>query len=85
MGPAIAVLGAIVSICCGLLLLRRYFEAQRKLLLWCAFCFLGLALSNLLDFVDLVLVPYADLYRFRLAAAALSMLLLLYGLIWESE
>ncbi|MGC2195583.1 MAG: hypothetical protein WA628_12970, partial [Terriglobales bacterium] len=32
-----------------------------------------------------VLIPDVDLYRYRLATAAVAMLLLLYGLIWESE
>jgi hypothetical protein len=45
----------------------------------------GLTISNLLVFVDLVVFPDVDLYRFRLAAAAVAMLLILYGLIWESE
>jgi hypothetical protein len=48
-------------------------------------CFVGLALSNLLLFVDLVLVPNLDLYRWRLIAAAVAMGFLLYGLIWESN
>lgn len=36
-------------------------------------------------FVDLVLLPNLDLYFWRLLAAALAMLLLVYGLVWEGE
>jgi hypothetical protein len=37
-------------------------------------------------FIDLVLLPATvDLYLLRLATAAIAMLLLLYGLVWESE
>jgi len=85
MGPAVYLLGALTSLCCGLLLLRSYGQVQRRLLLWSGLCFIGLAISNLLIFVDLVIFPNVDLYRFRLGAAAISMVLLLYGLIWESE
>jgi hypothetical protein len=35
--------------------------------------------------VDLVFVPDVDLFRWRLAVAAVAMLVLLYGLVWESD
>lgn len=85
MGPAVYILGALTSLCCGLLLLRSYHQVKRRLLLWSGLCFAGLAISNLLVFVDLVIFPDVDLYRFRLGAAAIALILLLYGLIWESE
>jgi len=56
-----------------------------KLLLWSGLCFAGLATSNTLVFVDLVLFPNVDLYFWRLGSAAISMALLLYGLIWDSR
>lgn len=85
MGPAVYILGALTSLCCGLLLLRSYSQVKRRLLLWSGLCFVGLAISNLLIFVDLVIFPDTNLYPLRLGTAAASMLLLLYGLIWESE
>ena len=85
MGPAVYILGALTSLCCGLLLLRSYGQVKKRLLLWSGLCFVGLAISNLLIFVDLVIFPDVDLYRFRLGTAAVAMVLLLYGLIWESE
>jgi hypothetical protein len=54
-------------------------------LLWSAVCFFGLSLSNFLVFLDLVILPEVDLYFWRLLTAAVSMLVLLYGLIWEGE
>jgi len=78
-------LGALISLCCSVLLLRGYAHGRNKLLLWSGICFAGLAVSNALVFVDLNLLPEVDLYRLRLATAAISMLLLLYGLIWESD
>jgi hypothetical protein len=53
--------------------------------LWSSICFFGLAISNLLVFLDLVVFANVDLYFWRLLTAAVSMLLLLYGLIWEGE
>jgi hypothetical protein len=85
MGPAVYVLGFLTTLACAVLLLRGYGQVKRKLLLWSGLCFVGLALSNLLLFVDLVLVPTVDLYRWRLVAAAVAMGFLLYGLIWESN
>ena len=40
---------------------------------------------NVLVFVDLILLPAVNLFAYRLATAAISMALLLYGLIWESS
>lgn len=86
MGPLVYVLGALTTLLCAILLLRGYVHGRERLLLWSGLCFLGLTLSNVLLFVDLVLLPTsADLYLLRLSTAALSMLLLVYGLVWESE
>jgi hypothetical protein len=85
MGPAVYILGAVTSLLCGILLLRGYFGGRKKLLLWSAICFIGLAVSNFLVFVDLVLLPNTDLYFWRLLTAVLAMLALLWGLIWEGE
>jgi len=85
MGAIVYVIGACTSAACAVLLMRGYMRGRKKLLLWSGLCFAALAISNLLIFVDLVLVPNVDLYRYRLGTAAVGMLLLLYGLIWESE
>jgi hypothetical protein len=83
--PAVYILGFLVTLACGVLLFRAYATVHKRLLLWSAICFCGLAISNLLVFVDLVLLPNVDLYLLRLITAAVAMLLLLYGLIWEGE
>ena len=85
MGPAVYILGVLISAACAVLLLRGYVRGRRKLLLWSGLCFTGLAISNLLVFLDLVVLPQVDLYRYRLGTAAVAMVLLLYGLIWESR
>ena len=85
MGPTVYVLGALTTLLCALLLLRGYFRSKKRLLWWSGLCFVGLTISNSLVFVDLILFPNVDLYRLRLATAAIALLLLLYGLIWGSD
>lgn len=85
METAVYVLGFLTTSFCAWLLLRGYFRVRKKLLLWSGLCFVGLTISNVLVFLDLVLLPQVDLYRYRLIAAATGMIILLYGLIWESE
>lgn len=86
MAGAVYILGALVALCCGILLLRGYGHGRQRLLLWSGLCFLGLAVSNFLIFVDLILLPPSiDLYPLRLVTDCVAMLLLLYGLIWEAE
>jgi hypothetical protein len=85
MAASVYLIGVLTSLMCSVLLLRGFARGRKRLLLWSGLCFAGLALSNLLTFVDLVLVPNVDLYRYRLATAAIAMGLLVYGLIWESD
>lgn len=86
MGPTVYILGTLTSLLCAILLLRRYFVSHMRLLLWSGLCFVGLTTSNALLIIDLVLLPSAaNLYLLRLATAAVAMLLLLYGLVWESD
>jgi hypothetical protein len=79
------VLGTLTVGLCAFLLLRAYARVRKRLLLWSGLCFVGLAISNAMLFVDLALVPNDSLYTWRLSVAAASMLLLLYGLIFESD
>jgi Family of unknown function (DUF5985) len=68
------------------LLLRAWKRTQSRLLLWSGLCFAGLALNNVLLFVDLVLLPTAvDLYVPRLVTGLASAVVLLYGLIWDAS
>lgn len=85
MGPAVYILGILVTLACGLLLMRGYVRTRKRLLLWSSLCFFVLAVSNLFVFIDLVMLPNLDLYLWRLGTAASAMILLLYGLIWEGE
>ena len=84
MATLIYILRALTTLLCAVLLLAQYARAKQSLLLWSGLCFSGLALSNLLVFLDLVIFPKTiDLFTWRLAAAAVGMCFLLYGLIWK--
>jgi hypothetical protein len=75
----------LTTLLCAVLLLRRYLQIRQRLLLWSGLCFAGLAVSNCLVFIDLVVYPDVDLNIWRLATAAVSMGILVYGLVWEGE
>jgi hypothetical protein len=85
MGPAVYSLGALVTLSCGILLMRGYIRGRKKLLLWSSLCFFGLSISHVFVLLDLVVFPSIDFYPWRLGSAAIAMLILLYGLIWEDE
>lgn len=85
MSSAVYILATIVCLTSAILLLRGFAAGRHRLLLWSGLCFAGLTLSNLLVFLDLIIFPAIDLYPLRLGTAAVSMLLLLYGLVWEGE
>ena len=76
---------AITSLICGALLLRSYLSNRTPLLFWSSLCFVGLAINNLLLFVDLVVVPTVDLSLYRALSALLALGLLLFGLIWDRD
>ena len=85
MAEAVYILCALTSLFCAALLIRGYRAQRTRLLLWSSLCFIGLAISNAILVVDLVLLPQVDLAIPRTIAAAVAMLLLLVGLIWESR
>lgn len=81
----IYLLSAMTSLLAALLLLRYYLARRTPLLLWSCIGFAGLALNNVLVYLDLVLFPQIDLALERTAAGAVGMVVLLYGLIWETR
>lgn len=78
-------LGATTAGLCALLLLRAYLLVKSPLLLWSGLCFVGLGIVETMVIVDLAVIRQADLYVWRLAIAASSLLMLVYGLILESD
>jgi hypothetical protein len=80
------VLAVLTCLGCLLLLWRQYARTGLRLLLWSALCFVGLTVSNVLLFFDLVVYTTdVDLRVWRLASALVGLGFLLYGFIFESE
>lgn len=82
---AVYLLCALASVFCAWLLVRNYRRTRVRLALWTCLCFVGLAVNNLVLFVDRVIVPEIDfgLWRSMIALAAVS--ILLFGMIWEEK
>ncbi|PQV63425.1 hypothetical protein B1R32_11280 [Abditibacterium utsteinense] len=85
MAAIVYLLCAATSLACALLLLRSYRQNRVRLLFWSGCCFVGLALNNVLLFIDLKVFPQTDLFLLRSLPALIGVLLLIYGLIWDME
>lgn len=85
MAATIYSLCALTAAVCTYLLLQAYRRGRYRLLLWSGLCFAGLTLNNLLLVLDKLVFPATDLSVWRNSVALLAMVILLYGLIWDSE
>jgi hypothetical protein len=85
MATFVYALCALTSVLCAVLLVRGYLQSRVRLLLWAGLCFSGLALNNVLLFIDMRVVPDVDLSVWRSLPALAGLLLLIYGLVWESR
>jgi len=73
------------SALCAYLLAVAYIRQRTSLLLWSAVCFFFLAVSNLLVFVDIVLLPEVDLSLLRTSLSLVAVGALIYAFVWELE
>lgn len=85
MPQIIYLLCALASLACAGLLLRGYWRSRERMLLWISAGFVCFALSNSVLFVDLVLLPEIDLLLPRNLFMLAGVLLMLYGLILDSD
>jgi hypothetical protein len=85
MATAVYVLCGLTSALCAWLLLRSYFETRVRLVLWSGLCFVGLALNNVVLFIDKVVAPDIDLSAYRASTGLAGIAVLLFGLIWEAN
>jgi len=75
----------IASGTCAALLVRSYLRTRTRLLLWCALCFVLLAINNLFVVLDVLLLPSVELLPFRQLASLSAISVLLVGFIWEAD
>ena len=85
MAEIVYFLCAVTSALCAILLLRNYRRSRVRLLFWSSACFIGFTLTNVLLFVDYVLVPQMDLSDIRSGITFVSLMFLLFGLIWDTK
>lgn len=86
MAALIYSLCALVSALCTFLLLRAWLGSSYRLLLWTGLCFGGLTATNVLLFIDKIILPVeVDLSLPRLLVTLASMGVLLYGLVWDAQ
>lgn len=86
MAEAVYILCALTSVACAAMLFRGYRKTRTTLLFWSSICFAGLAGNNVLLFVDRVVLPtQVDLNMARTCFALFALLVLLFGLVWESR
>jgi len=77
---------AATSLLCSGLLFGAWRRTRYRLLLWSAVCFAGLTLSNSVLIIDKLLTPpEVDLTLWRYGLTLISLIVFLYGLIWDTE
>ena len=85
MAETVYILCALTCVACAVLLVRGYLKSRARLLLWSSVCFAGLTGNNILLFMDKVMLPNVDLLLARNLVALLSLVAMLYGLIFDFE
>ena len=82
---AVYALCFLTSGACAYLLARNYRRTGARLLMWSALCFGFLALNNLVVFIDMLVLPEANLAVLRLAFSLAAVAVLLFGFVWDME
>jgi hypothetical protein len=85
MATVVYYLCALTSLACAILLLRGFAQRGARLLLWSGLGFVGFTLGNVLLVVDLVVVPRIDLSLIRSLPVLAGLVVLIYGLVWDSK
>ena len=85
MAEIVYLLCGLTSAGCAALVIREYRRSRSRLLLWMSLAFVGLTISNVLVFVDFVLVPDVSFAVARAALAFVSTTLLACGLVWDAD
>jgi hypothetical protein len=85
MAAVVYVLCALTSFACAVLLLRAYVQRKVRLLFWSGLSFVGFALGNLFLVIDRMVTPGVDLILFRSLPVLAGLVVLIYGLVWDTE
>lgn len=85
MPGVVFILCMLTSLVSGLLLWRAAEGPSRRLLMWSAMFFFGMAINNAILFADVIVGPQTDLTLPANAVALVSVIALLYALVWEGN
>ncbi|HVX86196.1 MAG TPA: DUF5985 family protein [Phycisphaerae bacterium] len=88
MGEVVYILCALTSMMCAVLLGRAFYRTRASILLWSTLCFCLLAVNNILLYLDLVVFPPPSPVDLRLPRGLVylaALMLLVFGLIWDSD
>jgi Family of unknown function (DUF5985) len=85
MSGGVYLLCAATCLLCAVMLFRGYRRSGVRLLFWSCLCFTGLMVDNIMLYVDEIIVPDIDLVIWRKIPGLIAIMLLLFGLVWESK
>ncbi len=85
MAETIYVLCALLSAICAGLLLRQHRQAATQLTFWSGVGFAGLAVSNALLVIDMMIMPGVDLAIWRSGLALVALVGMLFGFIMQAH
>ncbi len=85
MAELIYSLCAAASLACTWLLFSAYRRNKFRLLFWSGVCFTGFTVNNIVLIIDKLVFLDVDLLSVRLVIALLSLVFLLFGLIYSKE
>jgi hydrogenase/urease accessory protein HupE len=85
MAELVYYLCALTSLACAVLLLRAYAQRKARLLLWSGLGFVGFTLGNVLLVIDVVVVPEIDLSLIRSLPVLAGLIVLIYGMVWDTK
>jgi hypothetical protein len=85
MPGGVYLLCAATCLLCAVMLFRGYKRTGVRLLFWSGLCFVGLMLDNFMLYVDDFMVPDVSLVIWRKIPGLIALMLLLFGLVWESK
>lgn len=85
MQGSVFLLCAATCLLCAVLLFRAFLRTHFRLLFWSGLCFAGLMVDNLMLYADIYVFPDVSLVIWRKLPGLAALMLLLFGLIWESK
>jgi hypothetical protein len=85
MPGVVYLLCAATCLLCAILLFRGYARTGVRLLFWSGLCFVGLMLENGMLYLDDVVLPNQIPDIWLKIPGLIALMLLLYGLVWESK